>query len=99
MTAILCSSIGNSGLQASPLLSFDLDILSNNQYWFQNGRNCEHILAKFYNFFGSNLDNSKDCNLVDGIFLEFSAAFERVDHSGLFHKIHNYGIRGNMLLC
>ena len=54
-------------------------------------------LATFYHFLSSNLDNNKDCNLVDGISFDFSAAFDRVDHTVLLHKLHNYGIRGNML--
>ena len=34
---------------------------------------------------------------MDGIFLDFSSAFDRVNHNLLIQKLHNYGIRGNVL--
>ena len=35
--------------------------------------------------------------MVDGIFLDFSTAFDRVDHKILSQKLHGFGIRGNLL--
>ena len=37
------------------------------------------------------------CNLVDGIFLDFSSAFDKVDHNLLLSKLHSLGIRGSLL--
>ena len=72
-------------------------ILSDNQFGFCSGRNCEQILVKFFHLLCKTLDDRK-CNLVDGIFLDFSSAFDKVDHNLLLTKLHSMGIRGFLLL-
>ena len=71
-------------------------ILSDNQFGFRSGRNCEQMLVKFFIFFCKTLDDRK-CNLVDCIFLDFSSAFDKVDHNLLLTKLHSMGIRGFLL--
>ena len=97
LTSILCKVLER--LVCKHLLSYldEHDILLDNQFGFRHGRSCEQLLAKFYHFLSCNLDNSKDCNLVDGTFLDFSSAFDRVDHKVLLEKLHSYSIRGNLL--
>ena len=68
-------------------------ILSDNQFGFRSGSNCEQMLVKFFNSLCKTLDDRK-CNLVDGIFLNFSSAFDKVDHNLLLTKLHSMGIRG-----
>lgn len=72
------------------------DILSDNQFGFRNGRNCEQMLVKLFHLLCKTLDDRK-CNLVDGIFLDFSSAFDKVDHNLLLSKLHSMGIRGFLL--
>ena len=71
-------------------------ILSDNQFGFRSGRNCEQMLVKFFNLLYKTLDDRK-CNLVDGIFLDFSSAFDKVDHNLLLTKLHSMSIRGFFL--
>ena len=65
-------------------------------FGFRNGRNCEQMLVKFFHLVCKSLDDRK-CNLVDGIFLDFSSAFDKVDHNLLLSKLHSLGIRGSLL--
>ena len=71
-------------------------ILSNNQFGFRSGRNCEQMLDKFFHLLCKTLDDRK-CNLVDGIFTDISSAFDKVDHNLLLTKLHSMGIRGFLL--
>ena len=71
-------------------------ILSDNQLGFRGGRNCEQMLSKFFHVLSSSLDE-RNCCLIDGIFLDFSSAFDKVDHNLLLSKLHSLGICGCLL--
>ena len=76
--------------------------MSKNQFGFRSGRNCEQLLVKFFRFCNESflqriVFDDRKCNLVDGIFLDFSSAFDTVDHNLLLTKLHSMGIRGFLL--
>ena len=71
-------------------------ILSDNQFGFCSGRNCEQMLVKFFHLLCKTPDDLK-CNFVDGILLDFSFTFDKVDHNLLLTKLHSMGIRGFLL--
>ena len=70
--------------------------LSDDQFGFRRGRNCEQMLSKFFHVLSKLLDNH-NCNLIDGVFLDFSSAFDKVDHNLLLRKLHSLGFRGSLL--
>ena len=96
LTSILCKVLEK--LISVRIIKYadEHDILSDNQFGFRNGRNCEQMLVKFFHHVCKSLDDRK-CNLVDGIFLDFSSAFDKVDHNLLLSKLHSLGIRGSLL--
>ena len=70
------------------------NILCDQQHGFCQGRSCETQLLLTVNDFAENLNRNEQ---TDGIFLNFSKGFDKVSHQHLLHKLHHYGIRGNLL--
>ena len=62
-----------------------------NQYGFRPGRCCEHALLNAQNCLLDSLSKRKISLLL---FIDFSKAFDMVDHSILLKKLEHYGIRG-----
>ena len=67
------------------------DSLYENQYGFRPGRSCEHALLNAQNSLLDSL-NKRQISLL--LLIDFSKAFDMVEHSILFKKLEHYGIRG-----
>ena len=72
----------------------DQNTLNHRQHGFRKHRSCETQLITTLNDFTECLNNKKQ---TDAILLDFSKAFDKVDHSQLLRKLHKYGIRNNLL--
>ena len=68
--------------------------LVDTQYGFRPGRSCEHALLNAQNTLLESLNN-KQISLL--LLIDFSKAFDMVDHTVLLDKLHHYGIRGPAL--
>ena len=64
------------------------------QFGFRAGRSCEHALLTATNSILHSL-NKNQVSLL--LLIDFSKAFDMVEHSILIKKLANYGIRGNTL--
>ena len=64
------------------------------QYGFLRGKSTTsqllHVLQQFLNVL-------EQKNQVDIVYLDFAKAFDKVSHNLLLVKLHNFGIRGNLL--
>ena len=67
-------------------------VLNEYQYGFRKSRSCEHALLVAQNEVLTNLSKKQITVLL---LVDFSKAFDMVDHSVLLKKLDNYGIRGN----
>ena len=65
--------------------------LHENQYGFRSGRSCEHALLTAQKTLLDSLSNHQVSLLL---LIDFSKAFDMVDHNILLKKLQNYGIRG-----
>jgi len=67
------------------------NILSEYQFSFLQKRSTESALQCFTNDVLSSFDNNE---FLCSIFLDFTKAFDKVDHNIPLDKLHHYGIRG-----
>ena len=68
-------------------------ILNNVQHGFRKNRSCKTQLITTTRDFANCLNNKKQ---IDTVLLDFSKAFDKVDHTKLSDKLHAYGIRNNL---
>ncbi len=70
------------------------NILYKHQYGFRKKYSTEHALLQLVNHTSTALDEKK---FAIGIFLDFSKAFDTVDHDILISKLSRYGVAGTAL--
>ena len=70
------------------------DSLYNQQFGFRAGHSCEHAILTAQSNILRALDRSHIALLL---LIDFSKAFDMVDHSALLKKLEHYGIRGAAL--
>ena len=93
LTSIVCKLLEH--IVHSTVMDF-LDsnkILSSFQHGFRQGRSCESQLLTTLRNFTQCLNSSGQ---TDAILLDFSKAFDKVDHKILLSKISNIGIQGSL---
>ena len=94
LTSISCKLLEHI-VHSNIMDHFDkFETLNNDQHGFRQKRSCETQLITTINDFSKCL-NSK--GQIDAILLDFSKAFDKVDHEGLLLKLENLGIRGSLL--
>ena len=69
-------------------------LLHEDQHGFRAGRSCHLALNTFVDYAKHELDSKKH---VIAIFLDFSKAFETIDHQLLLIKLEKYGFSQNAL--
>lgn len=67
------------------------DILIHTQYGFREKIGTSDLLKDFFDYVYENLDNGK---FVLALFIDFTRAFETMNHSILLDRLYSIGVRG-----
>ena len=68
-------------------------LISREQHGFLAGRSCVTRLTSVLHYIGGQLDAGKQ---IDITYLDLSKAFDKVDHTKLLRRLHQYGITGKL---
>ena len=94
LTCILCKVLEHI-LASNIVRHLDgQDLMYDLQHGFREKRSCETQLIMLVEDLARNAGFGKQTDLI---LLGFSKAFDKVNHSKLIWKLHNYGIRSNVL--
>ena len=70
------------------------DLFNSSQHGFREGRSCLSQLLTHFDSVLTELEEGKD---VDVIYIDFSKAFDKVDHTILMNKLKAVGLNGKLL--
>ena len=70
-------------------------VSQSNQWGFKKGLSTESLLLYLTETWKYQIENGK---VIGAIFIDFTKAFNSVDHSILHHKLQACGITGNLLI-
>lgn len=73
----------------------EFGIISKYQYGFQKGKGTNDLLNTFSDFVNTNLNNNFH---VVALFIDFSKAFDTINHKILLNSLQNIGIAGPLLV-
>ena len=94
LTSLTCKILEHV-VYSSVMTHFEkYSILDDAQHGFRKNRSCVSQLISTMDDFANSLKNQKQ---TDAILLDFSKAFDKVDHLGLLSKLEHLGIRGPLL--
>lgn len=71
----------------------DSNKMNDGQHGFRRGRSCLSQLLAHHDRLISSLELN---TMIDVVYLDFSKAFDKVDHGVLLHKLRNLGISGQL---
>ena len=94
LTSLSCKLLEHV-VHSNIMTHFDnFNVLDNAQHGFRKFRSCVTQLINTLNDFANCL---KAHQQIDAVLLDFSKAFDKVDHEGLLLKLEHLGIRGPLL--